>query len=469
MRCQHVPRALALHEGTLKVRPAMDMPRKSRYRLDDLQIDVGARSVTRAGVELGVTGLTFDLLLALGRRAPDLVPADVLMEAVWPSQVIGPETLAQRVKLLRRQLGDEAEQPRYIASRRGYGYRLLSSMVELAPDVGDGPAGEAFALYQQGRAIVRGSHASRDEALGFLDRSLEIDPTLAPALAHRALLVAGSVPLSGEPRGRLLDAEHDARQALQLDAGLADAHVALGMIAADRHLWQESARHFQAALELEPDSPLVINLHALSLLRPTGRLQQALAAHERCYRIAPADGFTLHELVLTHSLLGDDDEALRFLDLSRKVSGIPDSPWDVYLTLARVAVRRRSDSEATRWAVDALPAQLRAVGAGEVLSALHAALVDDAKTAAALERFSPFSAHLGVDGVDRRTRGHFIWLIARLGAVEAASALLEDWLFGTAGPRASVELSDLWTIELRSFRAHPRTRRILGRIGLSST
>mgnify|MGYP005811465073 CR=1 FL=1 len=444
----------------------MDTARKPRYRLDDLQIDVGARSVTRAGVDLGVTGLTFDLLLALGREAPDLVPTDVLMEAVWPRQVIGTETLAQRVKLLRRQLGDEAEQPRYIASRRGYGYRLLSPLVEL--DRVNGPAGEAFALYQQGRAIVRGSHVSRDEALRFLDRALEIDPTLAPALAHRALLVAGSVPLSGEPRGRLLDAQHDARQALRLDAGLADAHVALGMVAADRYLWQDSARHFQAALELEPSSPLVINLHALSLLRPTGRLQQALAAHEQCYRIAPADGFTLHELVLTHSLLGNDDEALRFLDVSRAVSGIADPPWDVRLSLARAAARRRAAPEATRWAVDALPAQLQAVGGREVLSALHAALVDDAPSAAALEQLSRFITHLGVDGVDRRTRGYFIWLIARLGAVELACTLLEDWLFGAEGPRAGIELSDLWTTELQSFRAHRGIRRILGRIGLSS-
>jgi DNA-binding winged helix-turn-helix (wHTH) protein len=444
----------------------METVQSTRFRIDDLQVDVGARSVTRAGVDLGITGLTFELLLALGRRAPDLVSAGDLMEAVWPRQEIGTETLAQRVKLLRRQLGDDAERPRYIASRRGHGYRLLSRVVGLVPSrIGAAHSGEAGELYEQARAITRGTHSSRDAALQFLDRALAIDPALAPALAHRALLVAGSVPLSGEPRQRLADAHRDAETALRLDPGLAEALVALGMIEADSHRWQDSAAHFRAALDLEPDSSLVANLYSLALLRPAGRLQQALAVHEQCYRRAPADGFTLHELVLTHSLLGNDLEARRFLDLSRTVSGIAESPWDVQLALARAAVRRRDMAQAASLAGGALPRALEGAGGRDVVRALHAALDDDAIRLAALRDFTLFAVHLAADGVDRRTRAYFIWLVVLLGDFDLACALLEGLLFGTGG-QASVELSDLWMPEMQSFLRHAGTVRLLARLRL---
>jgi DNA-binding winged helix-turn-helix (wHTH) protein len=457
-----------LHEGTLKVRESMQTT-TTRYRLDDLEIDTGARCVMRAGVDLGITGLSFELLLALGRSAPNLVSADTLMDTVWPRQVAGIETLAQRVKLLRRQLGDEADQPRYIASRRGHGYRLLSAMIAL-PATAEryDQAGEAFALYQQARAIVRGTHASRDEALRFLDAALAQDRELAPALAHRALLVAGSVPLSGEPRARLADAEEDARRALRRDPELVDAHAALGMIDADRHRWHEAAAHFRAALAREPANTFLINLHALSLLRPTGRLRDALAAHELSYRLAPADGFTLHELVLTHSLLGNDAEALRFVELGRTLSGIAQPPWDVRIALARVAVRAGRHAEAAELTAGALPAPLKREGGPAVLSALHAALGGESSPAAALQAFDSFAPRLAADGVDRRTRACFISLVAMLGAVDAAHELLQRLLFGTGGVQASVELSDLWLPEMSAFRADSRFTALLGRLRIDN-
>ena len=50
----------------------------SRYRIDDLVVDVGARKVIREDRDLAITGLSFDLLLALVRAAPDLVSFDAL-------------------------------------------------------------------------------------------------------------------------------------------------------------------------------------------------------------------------------------------------------------------------------------------------------------------------------------------------------------------------------------------------------
>jgi TolB-like protein/DNA-binding winged helix-turn-helix (wHTH) protein len=97
----------------------------TQYRLADLVVDVGRQSVTRDAVDIALPKLSFDLLLVLIRAAPNVVPNDDLMAQVWPGLVVSPETVSQRVKLLRDALGDDPRAPRYIAGLRGRGYRLI--------------------------------------------------------------------------------------------------------------------------------------------------------------------------------------------------------------------------------------------------------------------------------------------------------------------------------------------------------
>jgi TolB-like protein/DNA-binding winged helix-turn-helix (wHTH) protein/tetratricopeptide (TPR) repeat protein len=106
----------------------------ARFRVLDLEVDAGRQTVSRGGSELHVPKLSFDLLLALVRAAPNTVSVPDLMERVWPHQVVGIETVAQRVKLLRRALGDEAAQPRYLTGERRRGYRLIAPVAILPPE-----------------------------------------------------------------------------------------------------------------------------------------------------------------------------------------------------------------------------------------------------------------------------------------------------------------------------------------------
>ena len=95
-----------------------------RYRVADLTIDVGTRSVSRGAQGIPLPGLSFDLLLTLIRAAPNLVTHDELLRLVWPGLVVNRETVGQRIKLLRKALGDDAHAPRYIIGVRGNGCRL---------------------------------------------------------------------------------------------------------------------------------------------------------------------------------------------------------------------------------------------------------------------------------------------------------------------------------------------------------
>src|SRR5688572_5892343 len=107
----------------------------TRFRLDDLIIDLTRQRVTRADVVLDVAGLSFRLLACLLRRGVDVVPFDTLIAEVWAPAVVNEETVTQRVKLLRQALGDDGRQPRYVRSVRGRGYQLCAMPEALADSV----------------------------------------------------------------------------------------------------------------------------------------------------------------------------------------------------------------------------------------------------------------------------------------------------------------------------------------------
>ena len=109
--------------------------------MGDLRVDTGQARVRRGDVEIALPRLSFDLLLALIEAAPRIASIDELMERVWPGLVVSPETVNQRVSLLRAALEDDPKGPKYIAVVRRRGYRLVAEVIRegLAPQSTSGP------------------------------------------------------------------------------------------------------------------------------------------------------------------------------------------------------------------------------------------------------------------------------------------------------------------------------------------
>lgn len=95
------------------------------FEFADLTLDTRQRAVFRDTRRLPLPKLTYELLFALVDAAPHLLPHDELAERVWRGRWVSPETLSQRVLLLRRALGDDAGSPRYLRVVRGLGYQLV--------------------------------------------------------------------------------------------------------------------------------------------------------------------------------------------------------------------------------------------------------------------------------------------------------------------------------------------------------
>jgi two-component system response regulator RegX3 len=93
-----------------------------------LRVDPGARRAMLRGVELDLTRREFDLLDRLVRESGHVVRREELMSEVWDDNWFGStKTLDMHVATLRRKLGDDAADPRWLHTARGVGYRFVSA------------------------------------------------------------------------------------------------------------------------------------------------------------------------------------------------------------------------------------------------------------------------------------------------------------------------------------------------------
>ncbi|MEJ2321257.1 MAG: transcriptional regulator [Gammaproteobacteria bacterium] len=69
-----------------------------------------------------------ELLLFLAIRPGESISRSDLMHALWPNMVVGDEALSNAVNKLRKALGDDHHNPRYIETIPKMGYRLIAAV-----------------------------------------------------------------------------------------------------------------------------------------------------------------------------------------------------------------------------------------------------------------------------------------------------------------------------------------------------
>ena len=91
-----------------------------------VEVDLAARRTTVDGAEVELTPKEFALLVLLLRHAGRVVRREVAMAEVWddPEMVGGSKTLDVHVSSLRRKLGDDPQDPRFVTTVRGVGFRF---------------------------------------------------------------------------------------------------------------------------------------------------------------------------------------------------------------------------------------------------------------------------------------------------------------------------------------------------------
>lgn len=203
---------------------------------------------------------------------------------------------------------------------------------------------EAYRLFLQGRHVAhRGTPESLEQAIGLYRRALEIDPDYVPAWDALAVAYDNQVAMGQRPMQEGAELARSATEkALTLDPGYAQAHAELGWIATsyDSNL-AAAARHYERALELDPDNIYVLSGAAV-LLKTLGRVADALELEQYIIARDPLNPGIHSNAGVSYFHTGDWDQAIRSWRTVLRLS--PDHVGTHYfIALALIA---RGDAEA---------------------------------------------------------------------------------------------------------------------------
>jgi Tol biopolymer transport system component/DNA-binding winged helix-turn-helix (wHTH) protein len=111
----------------------------SPYRWDDFTLDLDAYRLTRAGVALPLEPKAFNLLVLLVQRPGHLFTKQEIFDAIWPGTAVTDHALTRVVAQLRRVMGEEAREARYIETVPTRGYRWIRPIDRAEDDAAASP------------------------------------------------------------------------------------------------------------------------------------------------------------------------------------------------------------------------------------------------------------------------------------------------------------------------------------------
>src|SRR5688572_6307061 len=101
-------------------------PPCANWEFDGFQVLTEMRLLLSGGTPVPLTSKAFDTLVLLIANRDRVVTKDELLRSVWPNVTVEEGNLTQQIFLLRKALGENAQQPRYIVTVPGHGYRFTA-------------------------------------------------------------------------------------------------------------------------------------------------------------------------------------------------------------------------------------------------------------------------------------------------------------------------------------------------------
>lgn len=204
---------------------------------------------------------------------------------------------------------------------------------------------EAHESYLQGRYYWnKRTKEDLEKSIGYLQQAVAKDPKYA--LAYAALSDSYHLlpDLAGAPAGESLEkARSSALKALQLDPSLAEAHASVAKVKEDYDWdWAGAEHEYREAIELNPG---LATLHAWysNLLMEKARMPEALAEAKRAQQLDPLSSFANANLASILYFAGEYDEAL---EQSWKTLTIDPASPRIHRTIGSIYVEQRNYEKA---------------------------------------------------------------------------------------------------------------------------
>src|SRR6266852_5053284 len=136
------------------------------YRLDGIEIDTSRFCLKREGEERHLRQQTFHVLIYLLEQRERLVTKDELINHVWRETAVTDNALEQCLAEIRKVLGDDSRNPRFIKTVPRAGYRFIGMVEEVSLNSAD----SVFAKVESSNAQLEvnsqtvAAGATRDQA-----------------------------------------------------------------------------------------------------------------------------------------------------------------------------------------------------------------------------------------------------------------------------------------------------------------
>lgn len=115
-----------MRSSSVKSASSSDAPSNCIYRFNGFRLAVATRELLHGDVEVSLRRKVFDCLVYLMKHRDRVVSRDEMMAAVWKTIHLSDSVLGRAVFELRQSLGDDDDDPRYVKTFRGLGYRWVS-------------------------------------------------------------------------------------------------------------------------------------------------------------------------------------------------------------------------------------------------------------------------------------------------------------------------------------------------------
>jgi DNA-binding winged helix-turn-helix (wHTH) protein len=101
------------------------------YRFGPFVLDPASRLLLREEQPVSVTAKVFETLVVLVENRGRVMTKDELLLRLWPDTTVEEASLAQNISTLRKALGDNPKDHRYIATIPGRGYSFVAVVTEI--------------------------------------------------------------------------------------------------------------------------------------------------------------------------------------------------------------------------------------------------------------------------------------------------------------------------------------------------
>jgi tetratricopeptide (TPR) repeat protein/DNA-binding winged helix-turn-helix (wHTH) protein/TolB-like protein len=156
------------------------------YRIDSIDVDVSLRCLRRDGSEHHLRPKSFQVLVYLIERRPNLVTKEELIERLWADTAVTDDAIVQCITDARKVLGDDSRNPRFVKTVPKVGYRFIGPVEVVYPEMPAASGDEDRAIAAEGMSLAGGDAEAEGPSVAAGHGGVEpVRPAPRPPAARR--------------------------------------------------------------------------------------------------------------------------------------------------------------------------------------------------------------------------------------------------------------------------------------------